>query len=255
MAEAAVDVAGAAAEVLVPEPVLGPEPELVTGAAAEVTGAVAEAAVDVAGAAAEVLVPELVTGAAAEVTGAGAEVLVPELVLGPVPEPVLGPEPELVTEVTGAVAEAAVDVAGAAAEVLVPELVTGAAAEVTGAGAEVLVPELVLGPEPELVLGPVAAEVTVPAAEVTVPEPTGGVVAACACRENASKTARIPAATIATCTARRAMCRKIGCGMSSSRTNGTDQTRLVLPIISDPKHAGALYFRPISLWSPATGHL
>jgi hypothetical protein len=140
-----------------------------------------------------------------------------------VPEPEPGPEPVLgpvTAEVTVSVAEAAADVTGASAPVRVPD--------------------------PEL--GPVTAE-------VTVPEPTEGVVAACACRENASKTARIPAATIATCTARRAMCRKIGCGMTSSRTNGTDQTRFVLPIISDPKHSGALYFRPISLWSPATGHL
>jgi hypothetical protein len=38
----------------------------------------------------------------------------------------------------------------------------------------------------------------------------GARVAACACRENASKTARIPTAKIATCTARQAMCRKIG---------------------------------------------
>ena len=107
--------------------------------------------------------------------------------------------------------------------------VAEAAADVTGAAAGVLVPDPATGPV---------------AAEVTVPEPTGGVVAACACRENTSKTARIPAATIATCTARRAMCRKTGCGMSSSRTDGTDQTRLVVPIISDPKHAGALNFRP-----------
>ena len=224
MAGAPADVTGAAAEVLVPGPVLVaaaevlvPDPVLglvaaevtvpVAEAAAEVTVPVAGAPADVTGAAAEVLVPGPVLIAAAEV-------LVPDPVLGLVPDPVLGP---------------------VAAEVTVP--VAEAAADVTGASAPVRVPVAVLGPEPELVLGPVAAE-------VTVPEPTGGVVAACACRENASKTARIPAATIATCTARRAMCRKIGCGMSSSRTNGTDQTRLVVPIISDPKHAGALYFRP-----------
>jgi hypothetical protein len=149
---------------------------------------------------------------------------------------VTGAEELLLGLVLGVVAA---EVTAPAAEATVP------AAEVTGAE------ELLLG----LVLGLVAAEATVPAAEVTGPEPTGGVVAACACRENTSKTARIPAATIATCTDRKAMCRKIGCGMSSSRTNGTDRTRLVVPIISDPKHAGALYFRPISLWSPATGHL
>jgi hypothetical protein len=182
----------------VPDPELGPEPELVLGPVAEV------------------LVPEPELAPVAEV-------LVPE----PEPEPELGPELVLglvVAEVTGPVAEAAADVTGA----------------------RTLVPDPELGPEPEL--GPVTAE-------VTVPEPAGGVVAACAWRENTSKTARIPAATIATCTARRAMCRKIGCGMSSSRSNGTDQTRLVVPVISDPKHAGARYFRPVSLWSPATGHV
>jgi hypothetical protein len=83
-------------------------------------------------------------------------------------------------------------VTGAAAEVAE---VTGAAAEVTDDAAE--------EPEPE----PVPGEVT--GAEVTE-------VAACACRENTSKTTRIPAATIATCIARRAMYRKIGCGISSS---------------------------------------
>jgi X-X-X-Leu-X-X-Gly heptad repeat protein len=51
-------------------------------------------------------------------------------------------------------------------------------------------------------------------------------VAACACRENTSKTIKIPAATTATCTARRAMCRKASCGMSSSHPTGTDRTEL-----------------------------
>jgi hypothetical protein len=46
----------------------------------------------------------------------------------------------------------------------------------------------------------VAAEVTGVTADVT---PGGAeVTAACACRENSSKTAKIPAAKIATCTAR-----------------------------------------------------
>jgi hypothetical protein len=81
----------------------------------------------------------------------------------------------------------------------------------------VLVLDPVLGPEPDPVL--VAADVTVPAAEVTEPGPAGA-IAACACRENTSKTTRIPAATIATCITRRAMRRKTGCGMSSSRTTG-----------------------------------
>jgi hypothetical protein len=143
-----------------------------------------------------------------------------------------GPEPELaVAEVTGLVTEVAGDATGAAAAVLVPDPVLAAAE----------VPE----PEPDPVLVPVTAEVTEastdvtgPVAEATGPEPelaaadevsrsaavAGGAVAACACREKTSKMTKIPAAVIATCTARRAMCRKIGCGMSSSRTTG-GQTR------------------------------
>ena len=76
-------------------------------------------------------------------------------------------------------------------------------------------------------------------------EVDGARVAACACRENTSKTTRIPAATIASCTARRAMYRKIGCGMSSSRPTGTDRTRLLVPAISDPKRAGHILFQAL----------
>jgi hypothetical protein len=152
--------------------------------------------------------------------------------------------------------------------------VTGAAAEV----AEVpepepeLVPEL--EPEPELelepvpepelvpepvvaeVTGAVAAEVVLVTAEVTGSEPVPDVVAACACRENTSKTTRIPAAAIATCIARRAMCRKIGCGISSSPPpgqTGPDPARM--PPISAPKHVGGPDFRLFSPRSPGTGHL
>jgi hypothetical protein len=177
----------------------------------------------------------------ADVTGASTPVTEPE------PEPELGAEPELVpaaaetAEVTVPVAEVAADVTGAAAAVPVlaaaevpelepvPELVPAAAvpdpdpvlvpvtAEVTEPMADVTEPVAeATGPEPGLVAAAVVAEVTVPA--------VGGAVAACACRENTSKITRIPAAAIATCTARRAMCRKTGCGMSSSRTTG-GQTR------------------------------
>jgi len=68
------------------------------------------------------------------------------------------------------------------------------------------------------------AEVTGDAAEVTVEsdDPDGvSEVAACACRENRSMITNIPAATIASCTARRAMRRTIGCGMSSSHSPET----------------------------------
>jgi hypothetical protein len=105
--------------------------------------------------------------------------------------------------------------------------VAGVVAEVAGSGA---------GAELAGAAG-VVAEVT--GVEVTE-------VAACACRENTSKTTRIPAATIATCTARRAMRRKIGCGMSNSRTAGTNRTRFGLSIISGPKHAGRLLFQVFS---------
>ena len=73
----------------------------------------------------------------------------------------------------------------------------------------------------------VTVEVTGAVAEVTVDG--SGIVAACACRENTSKTARIPAAKIATCIARRAMCRAIGCGMSSSHPTGKIRTRPECP--------------------------
>jgi hypothetical protein len=211
VAEVAVDVTGAstavtgaskpeAAPVTVsePDPVTVPEPELVPEpVTAEVTPVGAEVTGPVTGAAAEVLVP-----VTAEVTEPMAEVT------GPVAELVVA----VAAEVTVLVAEVAADVTGAAAEVLV-----------------LVAPEV---PEPELALVPVTAEVTEPMADVTGPVaevsgpvaevsgPAGGAVAAWAWRENASRATRIPAATIATCTTRRAMSRTIGCGMSSSPTPG-----------------------------------
>jgi hypothetical protein len=183
-------------------------------------------------------VPLLAAGAVAEVT---------------VPDPVsvLEPEPaaveavpeavEAVPEAVEAVPEAVEAVPESAAVEAVPEAVEAVpeAVEVTGAVTEDVpelepVPELVpaeVVPEPVPVLvpalGPVTAEVTVDAAEVTgavtedVPEPelarlVAGLVAAFACREKTSKTTRMPTAAIATCIARRAMSRTIGCGISSS---------------------------------------
>ena len=78
-----------------------------------------------------------------------------------------------------------------------------------------------------------AAEVADEAAELTAEvtaergDEGGGVsgVAACACRENTSMITKIPAATIANCTARKAMQRRIGCGMSSSPLARTWYTR------------------------------
>ena len=146
----------------------------------------------------------------------------------PEPEPVVAEVPELV--------------------VPEPEPEPVVAGEVAAAEAE---------PEPEPVAAevadltePVAAEVASVTAEVAGEVAAEAEVAACACREDASKTTRIPAATIANRTARRAMYRKIGRGMSSSRTTGTDRTRLVVPIISGPKHARRILFQAFLPWSP-----
>jgi hypothetical protein len=119
-------------------------------------------------------------------------------------------------EVTGAgLAEVAgaVEVAGAEVAAATGDVTVGATG-VAGAG----------------LAGAAAAAVTadVTGATADVAEVTGagtagvdgGVVAACACRENASKRTRMPAATIATCTARKAMRRDISCGMSSSAPPG-----------------------------------
>jgi hypothetical protein len=115
-----------------------------------------------------------------------------------------------------------------AAAVVAPEVaceaveVTGDVAEVTGAVTELTAE--VTGDVTELT-GDVTGDVTELTAEVTVErgDPGGGgsEVAACACRENRNMTTNIPAATIASCTARRAMRRTIGCGMSSSHSPET----------------------------------
>jgi hypothetical protein len=76
------------------------------------------------------------------------------------------------------------------------------------------------------------AEVTGAAADVA---DDGGKVAACACRENTSKTAKIPAAKIATCTARRAMCRKVAWDTSSPPVRSGETDLTVFPTITGPK--------------------
>jgi hypothetical protein len=124
-----------------------------------------------------------VTGATADVTGATAGVLVPDPVLVAAEVP----EPELVLVPVAAVAEL---VLVPVAAVLDPVLVPVAA-----------VVELVVVPVTAEVTEPMA-DVTGPVAEVSGPVAVGGAVAACAWRENASKATMIPAATIATCTAR-----------------------------------------------------
>ena len=100
----------------------------------------------------------------------------PEPVAAEVPGPVV-PEPEPVAaEVADLTEPVAAEVAAVTAEV------TGAAAEVAD--------EVAGRPEPEL-------EAAGPAADTV-----GAEVAACACCENTSRMVRIPAAKIATCTAR-----------------------------------------------------
>lgn len=54
-------------------------------------------------------------------------------------------------------------------------------------------------------------------------------VDACACLENSIMTTKIPAATIASCIARRATRRAIGCGMSSSHSPEPEDVARVLP--------------------------
>jgi hypothetical protein len=98
---------------------------------------------------------------------------------------------------------------------LVPEPVPAAGEpEAAGAAAEVTGDAAAAAPE--------AAEVTPEAADVGVDGTVDDddVVAACAWRENTSKKVKIPAATIANCTARRAMRREIGCGMKCSHVPG-----------------------------------
>jgi hypothetical protein len=173
----------------VPVPVLA-------AAGCEAAGAVADVAAEVAGAVAEVTAE--VAAVAADVT---AEVAVEAA--GPVPVLVLAAAGCEAAGAAGAVAAGAAEVAGAVAGVA-----AGAAAVVT---AEVAA-------EVAAVAAVVAAEVADVAADVTADV---GKLAACACRENVSKTARMPTATIAACTARRAMRRNTGWGTGRSRPVGT----------------------------------
>jgi hypothetical protein len=163
--------------------------------------------------AAEVLAVAVPTGAEGVAAGAGAVLVADALeVAGAAAVEVVG---AAAVEVVGA---AAVEVVGAAAV----EVVGAAAAEVAAgtepvacSGAEVTSPEvcvsaavtagLAAGVPGSTVGGAVTA--TDPGAGFTVEGPT---VDARACRAVSSKASIIPAATIATCTARRATCRNTG---------------------------------------------
>jgi hypothetical protein len=147
-------------------------------------------------------------GLSAPATGASAPVVVPARVVGASATVAIGALPEVAVD-GAVVAELTVVVTGDVAELTV--VVTGDVAEETGDMAEVAVAELT---------AEVTGDVRELTGEVTAErgDPDSGVseLAACACRENTSMITNIPAATIASCTARRAMRRKIGCGMSSS---------------------------------------
>jgi hypothetical protein len=135
-------------------------------------------------------------------------------------------------------------VAGAVVELVSDGLAAGASAPVTAetAGAAVVgaVVELVsdgLAAGARAVVAVVTRAVVELESDVLVDAEVAGAAdvaddgkaAACACREKTSKTASIPAATIATCTARRAMCLKVAWDTSSSRSVGRDRPDRPVP--------------------------
>jgi hypothetical protein len=166
-------------------------------------------------------------------------------------------EPTCVTvEVTGVTA---LDAAAAGLEL-------AGGAELDAATAGLLAGELELAAEPELVdeLDPVADDCAVTAVEAAdttcdVADSTGavtavtadvtgdeGTVAACADLADSSSATRIPAASIAPCTARRAMRRDNGCGMSSSRfARTTPDSGPNCPCSAQRNRAVARYSGPI----------
>jgi hypothetical protein len=105
------------------------------------------------------------------------------------------------------------------------------------AGGAVLDAVLTAEPATEL-----AVETGESAEEGAEPGGGGGSVAACACRENTSMIRKIPAATIASCTARRATRRAIGCGMSFSHRRVPDLTRL--PVFRGPMPRAEVFLSP-----------
>jgi hypothetical protein len=186
---------------------------VVTGAAALVTGAAALVAGGTAGARALVAPPVLEAGAACVLVAGlatGAEVAADVTV-------------ETVEAGGGVVAElGAVDaeVAGAAVgggllagAAVGGGVATGVAAPVAAWAADVTVEVVDVTSEVSVLATEIAADPDVAVAAL-------GAVAAWACRENASKTTRIPAARIANCAARRATRRKACCGIRGLRPQG-----------------------------------
>ena len=163
----------------------------------------------------------LATGATVLVTGADVGPLEPEPAPAPVvlvgesaEDPAEDPEP-VEAELVGDAAELVAEAAGATVE---------PSAEVTGDVAEPTVEptaEVTVEAEPSVDEAEPSVE-AVDAADVCFDvRGASAAVAACAGRENSSKTTKIPAATSAACIAARAMRRTTGCDMSSSTRGET----------------------------------
>ena len=167
----------------------------------------------------------LATGATVLVTGADVGPLEPE----PAPAPVVlvgesaedpAEDPESVeAELVGDAAELVAEAAGATVEPTAE--VTGDVAEPTAEPTVEPTAEVTVEAEPSVDEAEPSVE-AVDAADVCFDvRGASAAVAACAGRENSSKTTKIPAATSAACIAARAMRRTTGCDMSSSTRRET----------------------------------
>jgi hypothetical protein len=189
--------------------------------AAETAGATAPVEVETAGAAVPAAEPGDVVMVEVAVEGAADPAAVAAETVGVAAEAELTvSDPELVEPLPGAEATEPVASAGGLEAAWVPE-VACEVVEVTGDVAELTAE--VTGDVAELT-AEVTGDVTELTGEVTAERGDAvglSEVAACACRENTSMITKIPAATIASCTARRAMRRRIGCGMTSSHSPET----------------------------------
>jgi hypothetical protein len=165
----------------------------------------------------------LATGATVLVTGADVGPLEPEpapvvLVGESAEDPAEDPEP-VEAELVGDAAELVAEAAGATAEPTAE--VTGDVAEPTAEPTVEPTAEVTVEAEPSVDEAEPSVE-AVDAADVCFDvRGASAAVAACAGRENSSKTTKIPAATSAACIAARAMRRTTGCDMSSSTRGET----------------------------------
>jgi hypothetical protein len=165
----------------------------------------------------------LATGATVLVTGADVGPLEPEpapvvLVGESAEDPAEDPEP-VEAELVGDAAELVAEAAGATVEPTAE--VTGDVAEPTAEPTVEPTAEVTVEAEPSVDEAEPSVE-AVDAADVCFDvRGASAAVAACAGRENSSKTTKIPAATSAACIAARAMRRTTGCDMSSSTRGET----------------------------------